>query len=1206
MAAIAIFLLLLPFFWFKPGEMDLGGDSSRLYFYDPLAYLQNYALYSISPSSFGGENIGYYMIPFVFFLYCLKLVFQSPTILIAFFHGLSFSVAFVSIYFTIRDLLGDNTKNKKILEGSAIIAGVFYVLSQTSIQGWDKVLVTHNQFFLNPLMFFLLLRYVRTSRFFYLLVALLVTFVFSPNFSFAAAPAFFAFYPLSIVFLVLYKLVILKKKFNWKHLVFTLIAFILLQSFHLIPQIMSALSPGSSFNTTIFTNEGKLDRGLSYFSAIAPNIKVSLNLMNLPQMSQVNVWFYTAIVFPVIIILGFLINRSRTLLLTGAFFLVVLFFVSANLTNIGLELYKKLFYLPGFSMFRNFYGQWGYTLLFFYTLLFSQSLFWVLFKMRKINRYVLSSFLLIILIIPAFPFFNGTLVNKDLWLSKDLKIFMKMDPKYEEVIDYVRSLPIDAKVLTLPLTDPGYQIVLGTNNGAYQGPSTISYLTGKKDFAGTIELGTFKSSYLTASKRADYQYINRLLTFLGVKYIFYNADPFVYEKGFPTFPYEYGRAELPVSQEEYKKYIKNLNVVLKKRIGENFYIYEIKNEDFLPSIYVSTNNELINKHLVEFPEFFGGMRTDNRKIYFDYDLQEYNYVIDDTLFKADNNIGFEEFFERRPDSQIPSAFISRRLDSFEYPLVVEKENDLLRRKKYVDDDYIDRVVFYADKRINELDKWSLDLNLLGNINDISVLDKRWKEPKLSEVGRYDEYNTWEVGMIRYKRTMSDLIDKINKPNKSEYPSIVNNLYMKRILFAHLDKLETIIIGSQRSEKEKEYLLNLSNQMYDDLINSLKVIVPHLSPLQIELNNPSEGNYDLYINGKDLEYLPSWKLNVKGKSYEGGPGETDQLKIENVFLKKGKVKMQLEVGQYPNLVSNSLWKNLDEVQSDADILEYKVINNSFSNIEGVVREINGWDANAIYAIHFDYNTHGKEFDLKVHEKVKDQVYELFNSPLSSVDWKNFQTVIRSSDRANDAYLQVVKNKGYAIDLLERNKGKDTQIEIKNLSVIKIPNPQIILKRKNKAEGISDKPKIIFKKINSTKYEVQIKDAKKPYTLVFLNQFNNNWNLYEIKNIRSAKSKIVGAYYNNEVEEMQPYNKFLDRDSLKFFGEKSIAKNKHFQVNGFANAWYIEPKDVDHQKDYTLILEYKTQQVFYPWFFISIGTAILVFCLLMYSFFFKKYE
>src|SRR3989338_392303 len=102
---ITFLLFLIPFFWFKPGEMDLGGDSSRLYFYDPMRYLISQALYATSNSGLGGENLGHFCIPFFLFLAGLKSILRSPTALIVFVHGVSLSVAFLSCYLIVKQLL---------------------------------------------------------------------------------------------------------------------------------------------------------------------------------------------------------------------------------------------------------------------------------------------------------------------------------------------------------------------------------------------------------------------------------------------------------------------------------------------------------------------------------------------------------------------------------------------------------------------------------------------------------------------------------------------------------------------------------------------------------------------------------------------------------------------------------------------------------------------------------------------------------------------------------------------------------------------------------------------------------------------------------------------------------------------------------------------------------------------------------------------
>src|SRR5258708_3397891 len=435
---ISLILFVVPFFWFKPGEMDLGGDSSRLYFYDPISYLFKSALYVISPSSFGFENRNYVNLPFITLLIILKSIISSSTILISAFYGLSLSMAFIFCYLTIKELID---KNKGWY--AAVVGALVYVLSPALIDGWKHVLITYNQVFLNPLIFYLLLKYFKTSKLCIIFIIIILTFVFSSNFGIAAAPPLFAFYPLSILFLILYTKFVLKRKIIIKHIILGFFLFIGVQAFHIVPQIITIFSKGSDINSTIFSDKVKFDRGLSYFSAIAPNIKASINLFVLPQMKILSSFSNAFFIFPFVIVTAFFFNRKKTILLTAFFFLIVLFFVTANITNLGLSFYKSLFSIPGFSMFRNFGGQWQYTYIFFYSILFGQALYVLLNKARNIYIYLFASSLILILVINAIPLIKGDFAREILWQSNNIEAIIQMDPDYEKVLSFVRSLPAD-------------------------------------------------------------------------------------------------------------------------------------------------------------------------------------------------------------------------------------------------------------------------------------------------------------------------------------------------------------------------------------------------------------------------------------------------------------------------------------------------------------------------------------------------------------------------------------------------------------------------------------------------------------------------------------------------------------------------------------------------------------------------------------------
>lgn len=1198
----ALLLFALPFFWFKSGEMDLGGDSSRLYFYDPVAYLKNYALYSVSPSNFGGENIGYFMIPFVLFLTGVKCIISSPTLLLAGFHGMSFAIAFLACYGIVKELLRkDADEDAGIHSISAFLAGLVYIFSQVSIQGWDKVLVTHNQFFLNPLVFFLLLKYCKTDKKVFLLLFLCISFIFSPNFSFVAAPGFFAFYPVSILFLVIYRLTILKKQFIWKHLLGTFIGLVFLQSFHIIPQMVSMFSAGSVLNATIFSDAGKLDRGLSYFSAIAPNIKVHLNILLLPQMTALSFFSFLFIMLPLVMTIGLLFNKSKTVLLTGIFFLIVLFFASANITHLGLTIYKKLFYLPGFAIFRNFYGQWAYVFLFFYIVLFGQTLATILLKMKKSFRNYVSIAIGVLLLATAIPFLNSSLVNKTIWQSNNMHIFTKLDPAYEKAIAYLRLLPSDEKVLTFPMTDPGYQIISGINDGAYQGPSTISYLAGKKDFAGEVELGLFQQPFLDAVKQGNFIKVQEILTNLGIRYIFYDADPRVYEKGFPSFPYNDVRQYLPKDQKAYAVFLSKLNLKKKKQFG-TYALYERVPNQVLPPIFVSRKNIYGEADEATVKEISSIDTNENRLAFFSpkAPIDFYGNSIDTAIFKVDTTTAFNDFLQERTDSIIPTSFISQPLDAFAYPLVVHKEKQYLNTVSVVTDGYIDRAIFYADKRLNELDIFGKEIPLLGGVRTITQLDKTWKEPSFLQE---QTYNFWEVSMVRYQRQMTDLVRRMHANSKSAYPQIVTNRYVQKIFSQHKAKLDGIIVNNKPSPTEQQYLLHLSENMFDSLAKQVAVLLPNPTSLEYHFSVPTNDSYTIFIQNADLSYLPHWSLQLQDKNIESN-GEQKQSwrKIENVdFKKEADTRARLTVSAYPNVLDGTAWMREDKQASDGAGMSYWVDNTITQNTAGIFRKIGLWEPNATYFLNFDYNTHDKHFFVKIHEQSTAEEHkntEIFDQQLHSKDWQHFSFVVQSGSEATAGYLHVGKLSNQIVDVLEANLSKESSLDIKNMSLIKIPTPTILVQKDIKEQAIT-LPQTIFKKVNPTKYEVTVKNITQPFTLLFLNQFNNRWKLFPTDKQQGAIHPAT-TYYDNQIVELNADTRVFDPNFFETFLKKPIAMQTHVMANGYENAWYIDPKILGSKKEYTFILELTTQQYFYVGAVISVITFILLVVYLVYSF------
>lgn len=103
-----------------------------------------------------------------------------------------------------------------------------------------------------------------------------------------------------------------------------------------------------------------------------------------------------------------------------------------------------------------------------------------------------------------------------------------------------------------------------------------------------------------------------------------------------------------------------------------------------------------------------------------------------------------------------------------------------------------------------------------------------------------------------------------------------------------------------------------------------------------------------------------------------------------------------------------------------------------------------------------------------------------------------------------------------------------------------------------------PEINFQKINNTKYLVQVRNAGQSFVLQLSNMFNRGWKVYV---------------------KQDSTNPLFTRTLFENWGKKSVTEDKHFEINGYANAWYISPEEVDNRKDYDLAVEFLPQRYFY---------------------------
>ncbi len=569
---VAIIFFIIPFFWLKPGFVDLGGDAGRLYFLDPLAVARN--LYSYSNLAWATSHA---IIPYELFLAFLHRFITSPTNMIVLEHGVQLSLAFLFMFLVIRDILSLSSRRSDVRVGWVSIAGGLVYVGFVTSMGWATSLPSLNQVFLNPLLFYLLLRYCLNRSFWYMPTILLLTLLYSINFGFSSMPQIMSFYPLVIGFLLIVLSRLFGRSIPWRGLLTLGLLFVGLHSFHIIPTIASIVDTSTTTHSYVLSDQSIQYSGVHYFAVNHEALgKISTELFA-PSKGSQNLLI---LLIPIIILLGFMGRPSKLLAVVGIFFAVTFFLVSANITKLGVELYQKLFYIPGFMMFRSFNEKWYPVFAFFYVLLFAFS-FYSLVKNKKPWIVVALSLILIgSTIYRIIPFLQGKAIDVPHYQSKNVSTVFSMDPDLMDTVSFVRILP-EGKVLTLPLTFPYYQIAYGKEGGAYVGVSMIINLAGREDFTGFWRFGEYAQGMFDAIHDEDVNRILQILSSLKVRYVFYNSDSRIMDN-FPDYPYIYpglmysSKDQLPAIRDQaaYKSFLAKLP--LKKIYEKGFYsLYEI-------------------------------------------------------------------------------------------------------------------------------------------------------------------------------------------------------------------------------------------------------------------------------------------------------------------------------------------------------------------------------------------------------------------------------------------------------------------------------------------------------------------------------------------------------------------------------------------------------------------------------------------------------
>ena len=151
-------------------------------------------------------------------------------------------------------------------------------------------------------------------------------------------------------------------------------------------------------------------------------------------------------------------------------------------------------------------------------------------------------------------------------------------------------------------------------------------------------------------------------------------------------------------------------------------------------------------------------------------------------------------------------------------------------------------------------------------------------------------------------------------------------------------------------------------------------------------------------------------------------------------------------------------------------------------------------------------------------------------------------------------------------------------VKNEVVLTRTSDKLYHLRKNSVSNLKKKNNVIvkFQRINPTKYLVKVENADVPFCLMFLESFHKQWRLYLADS--DGKEK-VGVKENGAKHLM----KFTPKD-IKYLFKKPLEAS-HLLVNGYANGWYVESEKLGLGEDFTLVMYFWPQSLFYLGLLIS---------------------
>lgn len=861
-------------------------------------------------------------------------------------------------------------------------------------------------------------------------------------------------------------------------------------------------------------------------------------------------WIFT--LFTWLVIVFRLDNRIKRMV---SFFLI-LYLLSVSLT-LGYNAFSPLKEIYGFFvkssllglLFRGSYKFWLLGVIsftFLLTVAFDQITRKLRFRILSIGLTILTAILLFI------PFYSNFVKTEEPyeWL-----------PEYDTVNKWLAAQPGEFKAVFLP--SETYIFLKDKKTHISDFPNTASPHTGSLGVANSGVTGNSYISYLNMIiNEVPTLRLGEFLGLEGIKYVVFQDN--VIAKSWEVLskkgPVEIILKDKLSSQSDLEKMIEIGSLIVYENKKFQELVYPVIN----PSLVIGNFNYLLNSSNINNLVFLDSAVLKNDADVVNNLMSEKQSSI---VFQDDSYIDFllsntdryinvpldrdaSGYFNQDDWGTITNAYYFRNIDytaSLYNPVLAGAStasySGLLKTSfKTIDDPgpYIILVKAYIGPRASKITFGFRDSSKEADLYEETI----------------DTYSAKEKGFRWFKVENFPLKD-FQKKSKTD-------LQFKIESFSGENAIERVVLIPQ-----KEYLKTL--EITNKIINQKKITISSSNFNEREIFIPKENDYNLSVNANDI-------ANGRKLFVDNTLLDLIETKLSTkIHLKEGKHTFVFKLFNTTEIIKdpsfeNGVWSGaldsnpnvLTPSFSDATLVgdaysgnkSLQITTRSGDHAAAVCQAFNNLNNTSLYSFSFNYKasidgsyprfTFWQNLDKKnlphwigEQEGYSKRLWTVFSQNIilfSTDQWENYKGVLEPYTSVPVAGVCFFSDPWGA---------KINNILYDNVKIEEIPFGSVIIESLQDINSLSDVPEISFKKINSTAYEVIIKNAQNPFAIVLSESFNPNWQLI-------SDGKIV---------------------------------KDHFKINGFANAWYLNKNG-----DYQVRIEFAPQKYYIFGIILSLVTTI----------------